>query len=87
MKAMNISENLRNAILQVWGGVGDEVVSLCEEAGEECTNEIAIETCIDADRILGVARNEEAHMELKQLLGSYGYDKVLTGISKQITLC
>lgn len=88
MAKVVLSSDLISAIHQVWQSIGDELVMCCEEAGEPLTNEGAIESVIDADRMssfLG-AKGKAADAEIAGLIKQHTYAVVMRELNKQIRL-
>jgi len=82
MSEIEFSGNLKVAIEFVWGQIGMEFPAL-EESGD---NEIAVEVCLDCNRLDSVAENCNAHGEFQRLNAKYGYDQVLKALSDKIHL-
>ena len=76
---MIISDNLKRAISYVWSQIG-------HDAGHELGNEDAIELSFDADRLVTIAENEAAQIELNALMKAYSYNTVLIELGEQINL-
>ena len=78
---------------RTWQVIGYDVLSACAEAGERCTNEAAVEACIDADRLWAnaqtkadEARGREAQEALRAAFKVHGYDIVLRALARDIHL-
>lgn len=76
---MEISNNLKQAITFVWSQIG-------HDAGHELGNEDAIELSFDADRLVSVAENPAAQIELRALMRAHSYSAMLTELGEQIKL-
>jgi hypothetical protein len=81
-----VIEKLKGPIHDVWTEVGSDVDSVSAEMGEETSNEVAMESCIDADRLSNVARAPEADNLLHHLFTEHGYEKVFKFLCKNIKL-
>ena len=55
--------------------------------GDTVNNEEAVEACLDADRLLLVTENAEAQQLARDLYREWGYHRVLTYLSDNISLC
>lgn len=82
---MEISNTLKNGINGVWNAIANDVCVAALECGDEMTNEIAIELCVDADR-LSTFGYKSADAELEALVKEHGYDKVFKALCQQISL-
>jgi hypothetical protein len=76
---MEISENLKQAISFVWS-------QIAHDAGHELGNEDAIEISFDADRLVSIAENPAAQIELRALMRAHSYSSVLEELGEQIKL-
>jgi len=85
MPAINISNELVRAINAVWDYIGSDCEQCANECGEELTNEMAIESCIDADR-LKTNGHKAADKELHALIEQHGYGPVAKALEKKISL-
>lgn len=75
------------SIVETWQAVGHDVIQACEEAGEPLDNETAVESCIDADRLLDFSnKGKEAYAILRPLYESNSYNAVLNYLSRKIRL-
>ena len=72
---------VKTPILQCWNAIAPDVYDFCED-----DNEIAIEMCIDADRLVLVVDEPEAYQAVKDLIKENGYQSVLSFLSKNIQL-
>jgi len=81
---IKLSPNLTGAIRNVWSQIGSDLEAACAECGEGLTNDGAFESCLDADRIVLVARNQPAQDELNALYKEHGWNAVVKAAKKQI---
>ena len=77
---------LRPAIIKTWCQIGHDVLSCAEECGETVDNEQAVESCLDADRLLLNGNDQKAHALLNELFKEHGYNKVLKFFTKHVDL-
>lgn len=68
---------LKAPMWKVWNYIGHDVADMCE--GD---NEIAIEMCIDANRLSMCVNEPEAEALIMQLIKEHTYPKVLKFLSK-----
>ena len=80
-----IIAKLNGPIHNVWNDIGSDVDAVSNEMGEETTNAVAIESCIDAGR-LTTNGHKEADELLDVLFKEHGYDKVFKFLNKNIRL-
>ena len=73
-------------ITKVWGEIADDLISSTAECGDRMTNAIAIETCIDADRLVINGQDPGADKYLEQTIKDYGYESVFKTLCKHIHL-
>ena len=71
---------LRPAVFSVWGCIGGDAEEMCD--GD---NEIAIEMCLDADRIKTFV-GEAPHQVLKNAIEMYSYPVVLRTLARTVHL-
>mgnify|MGYP006268095103 CR=1 FL=1 len=76
------------AIRQTWQAIGHEMLVACQEAGERCDNETAIECCIDCDRLpdYGGKDGNLAQRYLRSWFKKYDYNEILSYCSRRIRL-
>jgi hypothetical protein len=74
---------MRTAIVTVWGQIGFDVEN---NLGDELTNIIAVETCIDADHLVTFASAQKQENLLNDAVRVFGYVPVLKFLSKKIKL-
>lgn len=74
---------IRQGIVNTWSQIGSDV-----EAVEGCNNLIAVECCIDADRLttFGEEEGKAADKLVGEAIEKHGYEKVLRYIAKNIRL-
>ena len=77
---------LRPAIIQCWSQIGYDVLQCAEECGESVDNQEAIESCLDADRLLLVCNNREAYDLYKTVVAKHGWGKTVSFFTKHIQL-
>lgn len=53
---------------------------------EECTNDIAIECCLDADRLTTMADRPDVHQLIRDAISEHSYSKVFNYLKKNIRL-
>lgn len=83
MELKEALKTLKPAIKLCWGQIAYDVLA----AADTVNNEEAVEACLDADRLLLVTENAEAHQLARDLCSEWGYRKVLTYLSDNISLC
>lgn len=72
-----VVDRLKTPMWDAWNYIGHDVYEMCE--GD---NEVAIEMCIDADRLTTCAEDEEAQLLVRALIAEHSYPKVLKFLSK-----
>ena len=86
---MNINEAVKpliDPVLVVWNAIGYDVEEGIEACGEELDNLTAIESCLDADRLLLTGKDPTAHALCRKLCMEHGFSKVVDAVAKQVTL-
>lgn len=73
------------AVSDVWQEIGSDLYACCAEQGEELTNEEAIESVLDADRMTTFG-HPEADALVSEAIKEHGYSKVAKFIGKNISL-
>lgn len=86
MAKVVLSPNLVSAIHSVWSHIGSDLESCCQEAGERLTNEGALESCIDADRMTALIKNPAADAEISALIKEHTYPVLMRTLKKEIKL-
>jgi len=81
----NVITQLSSAIQNVWNEIGSDVMQCDAECGENTTNAGAMESVLDADRLL-TSGEKEAHALATSLMKEHGYDKVSKFLCKHIKL-
>lgn len=76
---------VKQPIYAVWDYIGSDVMQCCDECGEPCDNESAVESCIDANR-LTTQNFKEADDAVLAAIKEHGYPKVLKFLTKNISL-
>lgn len=87
MELKEALKTLKPAIELCWSQIAYDVLAAAETVGDTVNNEEAVEACLDADRLLLVTENAEAHQLARDLYREWGYHKVLTYLSDNISLC
>lgn len=77
---------LSGPILVTWNEVGSDTEQCCQECGDRLTNAIAMETCLDANRLDSCGRSPEADKLVGELFAEHGYDKVFKFLCKNVRL-
>ena len=77
---------VRGPINSVWSTIGTDCEEACAIAGDELTNEIAVEACIDANRIEQFTGRKDVDKYISELIKQHTYAKVLKFLSKNILL-
>lgn len=84
---------MRGPIMGVWNEVCYDLQTSCSENNQRLTNTIAIECCIDADRLTthnrgGIYSNDAkaAEAELDRAIKEHGYTKVFNALCRGIRL-
>ena len=72
---------LKYALRLSWEYVAQD---LDEEDYNSCTNRDAIEIAIDADRLLMLGNDKEAHAYLRECIVNHGYEAVLDFLSENV---
>jgi len=76
----NVINRLKGTIYDVWSKIAPDAEDLVED------NLQAMEICLDADRLLLVAEDEEAYDFLHEVMDDHGYGKTLRFLAKHIHL-
>jgi len=79
-----VSEETKRAIIEVWGQIASDLLGDLD-VESEMTNEIAIETCIDANR-LSTFGHAEAEAEILREVEANGYEETLKSLSEKVRL-
>lgn len=80
-----ISNTLIQAVNAVWNYIGNDLMQCAEECGEPVTNEEAVESCLDADRMFSQG-HKEAQAEFEALVKEHGYGAVAKAVRKVCNL-
>jgi hypothetical protein len=80
------TKQLVEPVLRVWDAIGYDVEEGMQACGEELDNEVAIESCLDADRLLLTGNNAEAHALCRNLCREHGFNQVVRDLAKQVVL-
>lgn len=80
--------NLIHCIQNVWQQIGSDVEQCSMEMDEITTNDMRIESCLDADRMTTMLgkEGEEADAFVSELSTKYGYPAVELFLNKEIQL-
>jgi hypothetical protein len=76
---------LCHAVRQCWQAIGNDVLQACEDCGEGCTNQDAIEACLDADRLTyypGGAEGKDANEFVRECAGTQHYKDLVQALCK-----
>ena len=76
---------VKGPIHAVWSEVGSDVDSVSAELGESTTNDVAMESAIDAGRMT-IIGHPEADALLQSLFAEHGYTRVFKFLCKNIRL-
>jgi hypothetical protein len=73
------SKEFVNAVHATWQAIGSDLIASCEECGEAVDNYCAVESCIDADRIVtfGGEGGKAAQDEFRSRVAAAGYDQAM----------
>lgn len=74
---------LQNAVRDVWQEIGSDCLACCDD--EPMTNEGAIETCLDADR-LDTFGYKNAEEEMDRLMDSHSFSKIVKSLAIHVKL-
>ncbi len=78
---------IKPAVVATWDYIASDMYQVSAEMDERMTNEIALEGCVDANRISGFPANAP---EVDQLISAafeqHGYKKVMGFLKKHIKL-
>jgi hypothetical protein len=80
------TKQLVEPVLRVWNAIGYDVEEGMQACGEELDNEVAIESCLDADRLLLTGEDAEAHALCRALCREHGFGVVVRELAKHVTL-
>ena len=75
-------QRVKPVILKVWNAIAAD---LCDDS-DELDNDLAIESCIDANRLFINGEDQEADFLLREQCRMHGYTKVLKFLSRNISL-
>jgi hypothetical protein len=79
-------DKLVHPVLAVWNAIGYDVEEGMAACGEQLTNEIAIECCLDADHLLFTGNDPEAHALCRALCIEHGVGRVVETLGQRVTL-
>lgn len=73
------SKEFVQAVNATWQAIGSDLIASCEECGEQVDNYNAVESCIDADRIVvyGGAYGQAAQNEFRSRMTAVGYEQAM----------
>jgi len=77
---------VRGPINSVWNTIGMDVEEACAISGDELTNEMVIEACIDANRIEQFTGRKDVDKYILELIKQHTYAQVLKFLSENILL-
>ncbi len=80
------ADRLVQPLLVVWNAIGWDVEEGMQACGEELDNEVAIESCLDADHLLLTGNDPDAHALCRALCLEHGFGVVVRELSKRVTL-
>jgi hypothetical protein len=75
-------DRLRNPMWITWNAIGHDIIQCMEECGEVLDNEMAIEACIDANRLMLNGNDKEADDLVRNACVEHGYSETLKFLSK-----
>ena len=75
-------ERLRTPMWRTWNAIGHDIMQCMEECDENLDNEMAIESCIDANRLLLNGNDKEADDLVHAACAEHGYSAVLNFLCK-----
>lgn len=81
--------NLVRAVNSCWQSIGNDIYECAAECGESVTNEQAVESCLDADRLLmypGGTSGKEANEFVKELCDAGKYSALNKAVRKACRL-
>jgi len=81
-----IIERLRRPIMTTWNSIAPDLMQGMEDIEEVMDNESAIETCIDADRLILCGNDRVADQLVSQLVDEHGYGTVLAFLGQNFRL-
>jgi hypothetical protein len=76
---------LRHPIVRVWDIIGSDCMTAAGETDESITNEMAVEACLDANRLQQFGFKEEDRMVTKLIL-EHTYQDVVKFLCEHIKL-
>ena len=77
---------LKPAVEECWSQIAPDIYECSEACGESVDNHVAVEACLDADRLLLVCNNEAAHTLYKAVVKEHGWDKTVKFFAKHCQL-
>jgi DNA-binding MurR/RpiR family transcriptional regulator len=84
--SFKFSKTFVNAVQATWQEIGSDIEQCAAECEEQVSNEEAIETCIDADRIVmyGGRNGVAAQTEFRSRMAEVGYTVALRDACKSL---
>lgn len=70
-------KRLQTPMWATWNAIGYDIMQCTEDCGEILDNEMAVEACIDADRLWLNGNDREADDLVRAACVEHGYDKTL----------
>lgn len=71
-----------------WNYIGGDLEQGCQEMGETLTNEVAIESCLDADRLSSCTHDKKSGQRvqayLRAMYDKHGYEEVFKFLCKNV---
>lgn len=83
--SVRVSDELKRGLQGVWNAIGYDCEQAMSETGDALTNEIAVECCIDANR-LQTFGYPDAEKELDELIEAHGYADVYGLLCREVSL-
>lgn len=77
---------LESAISRVWSQIGFDVLECAEQCGESVDNYTAVESCLDADRLVLNGNDRVAQDLYRALIKEHGYGKLIEFLAKNVRL-
>lgn len=80
------AQKLVGPVAITWNSIGYDIQESFQSMDEILDNESAIESCLDADRLLLNANDPVAHQLCTALCMEHGFDQVVRAIAREVTL-
>lgn len=82
----DVIQVLQMPMIITWQAIASDFIEGLGFSNQELTNEVAVEGCIDADRLYLNGGSKEANDLVMSLVIKHGYDAVLTALSHHFRL-